>query len=412
MKWWLVIAGALWAGAARAGDEKPAPAGSAAEQKKLEEQIARDLGVDPAAKAPAAQASSATPASSTAPAPAPSGGGVNPYARLLLLPDLSVLGRGALVYDRLDTAVESPRGDLVSAPRKLDAVFQELELAVQAVVDPYARGDVFLTFTPRGAAVEEAYLTTLSLPGGLQARTGIFHAPFGRLSPQHPHVWDFADAPLAQARLLSPDSFGGPGVTVAWLAPVPWFAELHLAYQETTPAFEAAPRRTGLARLSQFVDLADGLTLGVGLSGARLDEARGAWRDLLGADLFLKYRPPGGRRYGTLQGELFQSRLGGLADPAANGTWRGGYLQALWRIDAFWALGLRGEAAPAQVPLAALGTFSGSERRLTGLLSWYLTEFQRLRLQVGSDRLPGGRSGFEATLALDFSMGIHGAHPF
>ncbi len=408
---WLLLAGALAAGTARAGEapapEAPGTAPDAAqakadeERKKLEEQIARELGAKPgaAASAPAAPAPAAPQAGAT---------GGSPYARLLLLPDISAIGRGALAYGSLDAGTLSPRGDPFGPAGKVEPIFQELELALQSVIDPYARADVFLSFGPDGAGVEEAYLTTLGLPAGFQVRAGTLKAPFGRMNQQHPHVWDFVDAPLALARLVAVDTLEGPGLDVSWLAPLPWFAELHLGYQSTAPGFDTEGRRTGLVRLVQFADLAGGATLGLGFSGARLQEpGAGAWRDLFGADVLLKYRPPRGRAYLLVQGELFGRRLSGSADPAADGTKVGGYGYALVRTSAFWAFGARWETAP-----AGEAGDGGPEQRGSAIAIWYPSEFQRLRLQLGYDRLPGGKEGVEAILSAEFAIGAHGAHPF
>ena len=47
----------------------------------------------------------------------------------------------------------------------------EAEATFQAVVDPYARADFFLAFSPEGVEIEEGFLTFTSLPGGLLARS-------------------------------------------------------------------------------------------------------------------------------------------------------------------------------------------------------------------------------------------------
>jgi len=325
-----------------------------------------------------------------------------------LLPDISAIGSGALVWNRDDVGALSPRRGPVGQPGKVTPLFQELELALQAVVDPFARADVYLAFGSEGAGVEEAYVTTLGLPGGLQLRAGTLYAPFGRQNQQHPHVWDFVDGPLAAGRLVAPEALGGPGLDVAWLTPLPWFAELHLAYQETSPVEGEAGRRTFVGRLSQFFNLSEGATIGVGLSGARLDEAgAGSWRDLYGADVYLKLRNPASRAYLALQGELYARRLSGTGDPATDGTELGGYAQAVYRASREWAFGVRWETAPS----LAEGR-PGPEHRFTALASWHPSEFMRLRLQGSYDRLPGGKAGLEALLALQFSIGVHGAHPF
>ena len=186
----------------------------------------------------------------------------------MLLPDISAIGSAALAWNHLDVAQLSPRGDPFAPPDKVQPIFQELEVGLQAVVDPYVRADVFLTFSPDGAGVEEAYLTTLSLPAGLQIRAGQLYAPFGRINQQHGHVWDFVDRPLALARLLAVDGLRGPGLDVSWLAPTPWFSELHIAYQAVAPAFDPQTHVAGLARLIQFFDVGQSGALGVGISAA------------------------------------------------------------------------------------------------------------------------------------------------
>src|SRR5690348_6068522 len=60
---------------------------------------------------------------------------------------------------------------------------REAELALQSAVDPYAKADFILSFTPgEGVDVEEGYLTWLSLPLGAQARIGKFRSDFGKFN--------------------------------------------------------------------------------------------------------------------------------------------------------------------------------------------------------------------------------------
>jgi len=390
----------LAAAAPPAGSKDAAPdEAQAAERKRLEEQIAKELG----------QAGPAGPAAQPAPAAPPAGQGAvggSSLARILLLPDISAIGSGAAVWNTLDVPVESPRsGPVPMAPHKVTPVFEELELGIQAVVDPYARADAFISFGSDGVEVEEAYLTTLSLPAGFQIRAGKLKSPFGRLNQQHPHVWDFVDAPLALTRLVALDSLSGAGADVSWLAPVPWFAELHLSGQVTTPVapvgIEAAGRRTAVGRLIQFLDLTEGATLGLGLSGALVELPGDASEKLGGADLFLKIRPLRTRAYLAVTAELFARSFSGAQSGTQDLGW---YAQAVWRQDAFWAYGLRYDRAP--------DVAGGAEQRGSAILTYMPSEFLRLRLQGGVDRLASGRTGYEGILALEFAVGAHGAHPF
>ncbi len=403
--------GATRGSPAAPGASQGTPAASD-EDRKLEEEIAKDLGTPAASPAPGKPGTPGTAQPVTPQATPPQGAtGGNPYARVLMLPDISAIGDFAGAYDTADVGQLSPRGGPHGPAHKLTPLFQELELGFQSVIDPYARADIFVSFTPDGADVEEAYLTTLTLPAGFQVRAGKFFSPFGRLNQQHPHVWDFIDAPLAMDRLLSADTLKGPGVDVAWLAPLSWYAELHLAAQTTNPGFVSEDRRTLLARLQQYFDVASGATVGVGVSGAWIEEPLPGASDLVGgADVFLKFRPVTTRSYVAVQGELFLRRLSGTPDAA---TRLGGYLQAVYRDGPFYEYGVRAEAAPAVVPgTTAMPSGSGSEQRYAALAAWLPSEFQRLRAQVAWDRLSGGQDALEALLQVEFIIGAHGAHPF
>lgn len=340
----------------------------------------------------------------TSAAPQPAAGGGNPMARLLLLPDLSAIARFAVAFDDYDVEARSPRAGPFGPAGRPAFRFEEVELALQSAVDPYARADVFVAFGPEGAEVEEAFLSTLSLPAGFQVKAGKLFSPFGRQNQQHPHVWEFVDAPLARGRLLADEVLSGPGVDVGWLAPLPWFVELRLAAQDTAPAEGDEERLTGVARLLQYVSLSDATTLGVGLSAARRSEARGAFRDLGGIDVYLRSRRPGSRSWVALQAEVFGRRFRGVEGAGSDA---GGYGQLFFRQGPHLGYGVRYDRAPAAGDAAP-----GGEHRFGGLGVWYPSEFQRVRLQVSYDRAPDGRGGFEALLALEFGIGTHGAHPF
>src|SRR3989449_5396537 len=105
---------------------------------------------------------------------------------------------------------------------------QEVELAFSAIVDPYFKGEIYLTIPNlSGIEVEEAFATTTSLPWNLQIKGGSFRSAFGRQNGQHLHVQDFTRRPLINAAFLGADGMRGPGVQVSWLAPLPFFLTLY-----------------------------------------------------------------------------------------------------------------------------------------------------------------------------------------
>lgn len=373
--------------AASPGGAETSGAAAEEERRKLEEEIQKEMGGATSGRG-ATGVSKAQPAEPGPPA-APSATGGNPFARLLLLPDVS--------------AIASVTADWNDQTDKVGFAFEELELALQAVVDPYARADVFVSFSDGKADVEEAYLTTLSLPAGLQLRAGRLFSPFGRINQTHPHVQEFIEAPLAH-RLLADENLGGAGLVASWLVPLPWFAELQAAAQSTAPTEADEARFTGLARLSQYFPIGAAATLGVGLSAARRDEAAGQFRDLLGGDLYLRIRPPASRAYLALSAELHARRfqgVPGVAEDFEEGWWA----QAFERFSPYWGAGLRYERAPA-------GAMPGDEKRIGAVLAWLPSEFQRIRLEASYDLLPDDTHAVTALLGLEFGIGAHGAHPF
>ena len=135
-------------------------------------------------------------------------------------------------------------------PRKRGFTVQNIELSLMGAVDPYLTGEAHLIFFldplsgETEVELEEIFLTTQSLPHGLQLEAGHFFTEFGRLNPRHPHQWHWQDQPVINTRLFGPDGMRGPGFRLGWLTPLPWFSEVHLGAQnangETMASFLAS----------------------------------------------------------------------------------------------------------------------------------------------------------------------------
>ena len=78
----------------------------------------------------------------------------------------------------------------------------ESEASFQAVVDPYARADFFISFGEEGVNLEEGFVTLTSLPGGLLTKVGKMRAAFGKVNSLHNHVLPWADRPLVINNLV------------------------------------------------------------------------------------------------------------------------------------------------------------------------------------------------------------------
>src|SRR3989454_1420388 len=131
-------------------------------------------------------AAQAVPAAPTTAAPlsqaqAISLGGAGGSAAKALNPDISAIG------DFIAVAGHNP----VQPSPSLE--MHESELGFQAIIDPYARGDFFLSFGEEGVNLEEGYITFTALPAGFVAKVGKMRSAFGKVNSLHNHVLPWVD---------------------------------------------------------------------------------------------------------------------------------------------------------------------------------------------------------------------------
>src|SRR5207245_11511633 len=94
----------------------------------------------------------------------------------------------------------------------------ESEAAFQAVVDPYARADFFISFGEQGVNVEEGFLTFTELPAGFLTKVGKMRAAFGRVNGLHNPVLPWTDRPLVIQNLVGGENGSNDaGITLAAL---------------------------------------------------------------------------------------------------------------------------------------------------------------------------------------------------
>lgn len=353
--------------------------------------------------------------------PPPQGGGFVKGLVQSLNPDISALGIFSAAY----FSTKHPPHRVGTDPENTGINLQEFELGFQGVVDPYFRADSFITFGRDGVEVEEAYLTTLSLPLNLQIRAGKMRSKFGRINLQHTHVQDFVDVPLPYASLLNGE-LSPVGVEFNYLIPLPWYAELSASInspegQEPTFARDQNANRIDrllyVTHLSNFLELSDALSAIVGGSFATGSNgtAEGNRSNLYGADLFIKYRPLENSSYQAikLQAEFFY-RQSEITEGNFN-DW-GAYAYIIDRFAQRWDAGLRFDFVNSnkQFPSIQDGEPfpAPKEFRYSALLRFSPSEFSRLALQYEFDN-PSTRSNSHAVfLQFQYAIGAHGAHPF
>lgn len=362
-------------------------------------------------------------------APAPGSGQVT------LNPDISVISRFLLSTDDGGRLGEGVRE--FSQP---DFAFQELELALQGYLNPYARADLFLTLPgpdieESKLGIEELYATILrGLPLDLTARFGKYRVAFGKINQQHPHLWPFITQPLVEERFLGEEGLNDLGISLSVLVPTgDLYSSLTADLLRGGSTGEAtgiedtsgsAPFYANSARFMVFVPVGDDADLELGLSGyTGIHDPYHRDRFWYGnLDFKYKYRPSTYTSL-TIQGEYlmnwrkasqdrdFTAYVDGAGNPERRSiTSSGLYLYVDYQFLGIFSVGGRYDWS--QAPYSTL------DRAQAG--SVFFTYFPveetlgvRLHYQHTRTESPDISQGVNFIgLQLLFSLGVHKAHPF
>ena len=360
----------------------------------------------------------------------------------------------ALAYSSAANLSDIEVGDHDPQQRGFNA--RNTELAFDGAVDPYFQGFANIVFlldkdNQTEVELEEAFLQTTSLPYNLQLKAGQFFADFGRLNPTHPHTWDFVDAPLVNGLFLGPDGLRGVGAQASWILPLPWYSQLVFASQNGRGETGFSFRNPGdngmffdrittdrearglqdfvwIPRFENSFNLGDTQTVLAGVSGAFGSNETGAnsRTQIYGADLLYKWKSShaeGGFPFVKWQTEFMYRRFqaGHGADdsfPVAETfhDW-GLYSQVLWGFKKGWVAGIRGDYVHMQNSEFTDDLDRQSRWRLSANITWYPTEFSKIRLQYNQDFLQenfflSAREVESIFLQWEFILGSHGAHKF
>lgn len=410
-----------------------------------------------AAKAPAPVA--ATPVNQPLPANATS----TTAGASAFNPAISLVVQGSAASYRQDPASWSLPGFQLGGEAGLKPEglsLTETELTASANVDDwfYAQTTIGLHEEDGATAVEleEAYVDSLSLPGGLGLRLGRFFAETGYLNTSHSHAWDFADAPLTSQAFLG-RQYGDDGVRMTWLAPTDTFIELgvELLRGDNFPGGGDGGRFIGdthnvFMRIGGDIGVDQSYRIGLSqLRTSPTDRAGGHAHDgavetfsfagdskLTALDLVYKWLPSN-RRSLVLQGEYlhrdedglvrFSNDVGGALLPY-DGSQDGFYVQGVYQFQPRWRVGLRYDRLWSDNRLSVTDNSSGeSDATLleeSGLQSghdphrWSLmtdyshSEFSRLRLQYARDYSRPGLADDQFQLQYIMTLGAHGAHQY
>ncbi len=372
-------------------------------------------------------------------ASAPAAGGANGNA---FNPAISLIMNGLYAHHSLNPDNYVRAGfPLVAGtgPGEQGLSLGESELVFAANIDDKFYGQLTLSYEDDngqvGTNIEEAYIDTLALPEGFNARAGRFFSNIGYLNGHHTHADNFVDRPLAYQAFLG-NQYGDDGAQVRWVAPLDFFLELggELFRGENFPS--AGANHGGIGTRTVFAHAGgDAGTENSWLAGVSALKAKTSLADdgfsgdntLYVADATWKWAPNGNTKDGgvTVRSEYFLDRRRGsysattdvsidLTDPIVNQPWtgdrRGVYLETVYRLNRTWDLGYRFDKLWA----ASTGPFASNfdPVRHSVELTWRNSEFSYFRLQYSHDDPARGSGDNAISLQYDVSLGAHGAHKF
>jgi hypothetical protein len=320
-------------------------------------------------------------------------------------PDLGVIGDFQSSY-------------ISKGQRNFDMYLNEAEVSLQAVVDPYARADFFVSFgrDPQtgkyGVDVEEGYLTTLSLPARLQLKVGKFREAVGRINPTHPHALPFIDLPNAYVNYFGEEGLNDEGASLSWLLPT------KAVYQElifqTTSGFSESPsfaKSKGnhliyLSHLKNFFTLNDNATLELGLTGISGPNDSARTTNIGTVDVTYKWKPVEMNTYKSLawQNEFYFSS----AKQPGNSSLRsfGMYSFIDYQVAKRWFL--TGRYDYAQKPYNR----SIVEQAYSLTAGWDATEFSKIEFEAKTTEDNTAPRFYQGWLRWIFVIGAHGAHQY
>ena len=366
------------------------------------------------------------PEPSASPAPAQAQvvqtyGGATSNAKLLN-PDISLIG------DFIGTT-----GHNTVAPPARSLELHESEVGLQAIIDPYARADAFISFGETGVNVEEGYVTFTALPAGLLLKVGKMRAEFGKVNTTHNHALPFIDRPLATNNLVGgEDGIDDAGISLSRFLPAPknWFFQgTAQVYRGDSDDVFTANRRQDVSVVGHvrlYRDLGESTNIDLGGSYARghNNAAIGTTfnpenflTNLYAADATLRWKPLRRAIYHSFlfRNEFFWSARDQLSAPTG-GFFEtqhafGMYSHGEYRVNRRWTVGGRfdrsGRATNAHL----------TDTGFSGILTYWPSEFSQIRGQYRYGHLwditnTRFTDANEFLFQFLFVMGAHGAHPF
>ena len=331
------------------------------------------------------------------------------------------------------------------------------ELIFSAGIDPYWRGQAIFAVQDEAVEVEEAWFQSLAIGHGVGLRGGRYRSGIGYLNEQHPHQWDFANAPLMYNALFGQEaSYREDGLQLKWLAPTPVFVEFGAEVGRGANFPGTDSNKNGAGAWAAYVHVGDDLGVSnswrTGLSYLKTSsgDREADFVDINGlqaqglfngdtstwlADFVWKWAPDGNPKYQNFkfQSEYFVRKdKGDLTCMDENGVGNacatpvtsdydtrqsGWYAQGVYQFTPEWRAGLRYDQLDSGrqnlgANSANLTVEDYKPKRATAMVDYSWSEFSRVRLQYAQDNSMAGITDNQWIVQYIMSLGAHGVHKF
>ena len=331
------------------------------------------------------------------------------------------------------------------------------ELIFSAGIDPYWRGQAIFAVQDEAVEVEEAWFQSLAIGHGVGLRGGRYRSGIGYLNEQHPHQWDFANAPLMYNALFGQEaSYREDGLQLKWLAPTPVFVEFGAEVGRGANFPGTDSNKNGAGAWAAYVHVGDDLGVSnswrTGLSYLKTSsgDREADFVDINGlqaqglfngdtstwlADFVWKWAPDGNPKYQNFkfQSEYFVRKdKGDLTCMDENGVGNacatpvtsdydtrqsGWYAQGVYQFTPEWRAGLRYDQLDSGrqnlgANSANLTVEDYKPKRATAMVDYSWSEFSRVRLQYAQDKSMAGITDNQWIVQYIMSLGAHGVHKF
>lgn len=287
-------------------------------------------------------------------------------------------------------------------------MLREMEMALQAALDPYSRAKVYLSFGTEGVVLEEGYMQWLNLPIGMQIKLGQIKTQFGKINRYHDHALPQFERPLVLSNFFGHTSLKGLGMGVNFLLPGISAHVNELDVEVITggvdQSFTSAGKHNliGVAHYKNYYDLSRSTYLEVGFSGALgHNDPHEKFRTVIGGtDLTLKWSPPGRSKYRGVEWRT-EALLSNRETQAESVNSRGFFSSLQFRLNSRWLSSLRLDYS--QMPHdSALEEWGGAFT-----LDYWQTEFVFLRLQATFIERNFDESDLRLIFQTSWAMGPH-----